>query len=267
MFSSFRVERDGRPVNGGLSGKARQLLKILAAHRRRPVPRDALIEMLRPDADPRAGAISLKVVAHRLRTALDPDRRLGEANAWISAEHGTYRLNPNAPIWVDAEVFRQRYDRGRQLEARGELQEARREFMRAEELYAGDYLEEDIYDDWTVLLREELHDIYLDLLQRLALLSLKSEAYHDVIRCCHKIVLSDPCREDAYRLLMQSHAALNQVARAGAWYAVCRATLAREVAAEPARETVETFEQLFRQAPAAVANGIDLRRVNAAQIA
>ena len=36
-----------------------------------------------------------------------------------------------------------------------------------------------------------------------------------------KIVLADPCREDAYRMLMSSHAALNQYARAGAWYAVC----------------------------------------------
>jgi Bacterial transcriptional activator domain len=61
-------------------------------------------------------------------------------------------------------------------------------------------------------------------------------------------VLADSCREDAYRLLIQSHAALNQIARAGAWYAVCRATLRREVSAVPSNETVGLFESLFEPA-------------------
>ncbi len=82
-------------------------------------------------------------------------------------------------------------------------------------------------------------------MSRLAELAGNAGDHQAVIRYCHKIVDADPCREDAYRTLMQSHASMNQLARAGAWYAVCRSLLQREMAAEPSAETRETFESLF----------------------
>ncbi len=244
MLSSFSVALDGHPINGRL-GKSGQLLKILAANYRRCVSKDALIEMLWPDGDPRTGAISLKVAAHKLRITLDPDKENGDEGTWIVAQDGTYRLNPAADIWIDTEAFREHYERGRALESQRQLADARNEFEQAEALYRSDYLEEDLYDEWTVVRREELRDLYLDSLQRLAHLALKDQAHADVIRYCHKIVLADPCREDAYRMLMRSHGALNQFARAGAWYAVCRMKLQREVDVPPSPETVEAFESLF----------------------
>lgn len=245
MLSSFEVVRDGKLVNGGLGGKARQLLKILAANRRKCLPRDLLIELIWPDSDPTAAAISLKVAAHNLRNGLEPVKRNGNTGRWIIAENGTYRLNPDADIWIDTEAFREHYEAGRSLQSAGQLVEARREFEKAETLYRGDYLEEDMYEDWTVVPREELRDLYLDVLGRLAQLARAEELHADVIRYCHKIVLADPCREDAYQMLMYSHGALGQLARAGSWYAVCRVALNREVGVAPSPDTVALFEGLF----------------------
>jgi DNA-binding SARP family transcriptional activator len=249
FLSSFRAIRAGAPITSHLTGKPRQFLKLLGANGRRHVPKDALIEMLWPEGHPGAGATSLKVVAHKLRTALEPEKETGEAGIWIEAAHGTYRLNPEAPVWIDVDVFRNHWRRGCVLQAEGRYAEARAEFAQAEELYAGDYLEEDLYEDWTIIPREQLKDIHLDVLQRLAELAERDDDHADVIRYCHKIVLADPCREDGYRMLMRSHGALNQLARAGAWYAVCRQTLAREVGMPPNAETIETFESLFQTAP------------------
>lgn len=245
MLSSFRVLRNGKSIDSNLGGKARQLLKILAAHRQRCLPKDLLIEMIWPNGDPSAAAISLKVAAHNLRSALDPDKKSGRTANWIIAENGTYRLNPDANIWLDIDHFRQHYQSGRSLEAKGLTTEARHEFEKADELYTGDYLEEDMYEDWTVVRREELRDLCLDTLGRLAHLALQESLHDDVIRYCHKIILADPCREDAYQMLMRSHGALNQLARAGSWYAVCRAALHREVGTLPTSETVSLFEGLF----------------------
>lgn len=248
LFSAFAVARDGKNITSRLGGKARQLLKILAVNRTRPLTKDALIETLWPDADPSSGVTSLKVAAHKLRSALDPDRNGPE---WVIAENGTYRLNPEAPIWIDVESFRRHYERGRILQSKGCIEEAADELAGAEELYQGDYLEEDMYEEWAIVKREELRDIYLDTLQRLAHIAVHYNRYSDVIRYCHKIVLADPCREDAYRMLMRSHAALSQFARAGAWYAVCRTSLQREVGAPPSEETVQAFESLFLREHAA----------------
>ena len=245
MLSSFQVYRNGERLNGTLVGRARQLLKILAANNRKCVPREVLIETIWPDSDPSTAAISLKVAAHNLRGALDPDKKTGSPGNWVIAENGTYRLNPEAEVWIDTEVFHELCRVGRRLEASGDLTAARLKYEEAESLYAGDYLEEDIYEDWTVIRREQLRDLHLNVLGRLAELACHDGLHADVIRYCHKIVLADPCREDAYRMLMQSHGALNQLARAGAWYAVCRVLLQREVGVTPSAETTSVFERLF----------------------
>lgn len=246
MLSMFQVSLDGQTINGGLGGKARQLLKILAANRQKCLPKDYLIDMIWPNSEPDAAAVSLKVTAHNLRSALDPNRSNGSPSYWVIAESGTYRLNPDANIWIDVDGFKDLYTTGRRLESNGDLTGAWRIFEQAESLYTGDYLEEDMYEDWTIIAREQLRDLYLDVLGRLANLALHERAHDDVIRYCHKIITADPCREDAYRLLMRSHGALNQVARAGAWYAVCRSVLQREVGVQLSPETVEEFERLFQ---------------------
>ena len=245
MFSSFRIALGDEPLQRSLGAKGTPLLKILAAHRRRPVPRDALIEMLWPGTDPSMGATSLKVAAHNLRRVLEPDKQPGTSGTWVLFEMGTYRLNPDADIWLDVECMEQRARQGLAFEAAGDLRRARAEYESAEALYAGDFLEEDIYEDWTIIRREQLRDVYLEILGRLAHLSHTERDHRAVIKYSHKVIEADPCREDAYRMLMESHGALNQPARAGAWYAVCRTMLQREIGTGPAPETVQVFESLF----------------------
>jgi LuxR family maltose regulon positive regulatory protein len=245
MLSTFRVTVDGAELNGQLGGKGRALLKILAAHRNRVLSRDALIELVWPDTDPATGATSLKVAAHNLRNVLEPGKPTGSQGRWIVFRDGTYSLSHDGGVWIDVLELDRHYRAGKQAEARGEISVARAEYHEAESLYAGDFLEEDIYDDWTIIPRERLRDLYLDVVSRLADLAVTSGDHREAIRYCHKIIDTDPCREDAYRTLMSSHGALNQHARAGAWYAVCRAMLKREMDAAPGRETVRVFESLF----------------------
>lgn len=247
MLSTFRVTIDGRPPDRQLGTKGKPLLKILAAQRHRTVTRDALIEMLWPGTDPSAGRTSLKVTAHNLRSLLEPQKAVGASGSWIIFEHGTYRLNPDAEIWIDVESMEQHARRGRRYEVEGDIRRAEAEYDAADALYSGDFLEEDIYEDWTIVRREELRDTYLDVVSRLMHLARARSDHRAAIKYCHRILNADPCREDAYRTLMQSHGAMNQLARAGAWYAVCRNFLHREMAAEPHAETTQAFEDLFRR--------------------
>lgn len=245
MMASFRVAVNGEDVTARLGGKARSLLKILASHRDRILPRDALMEMLWPDTDPVTGGVSLKVAAHNLRSILEPGRTAGTHDRWVVFRDGTYGLNRDAKVWIDTESLERHWRRGTAFQAAQEIELARREYREAERLYAGDLLEEDIYDDWTIIRREQLRDVYLEIVSNLAELAMQNGDARDAIRYCHKIIDADPCREDAYRMLMQCHGALNQHARAGAWYAVCRTMLKREIGASPGTDTVRAFESLF----------------------
>lgn len=246
MLSSFRIAVHGRALNRPLGAKGKPLLKVLAAHWPRFLPREMLIESLWPGVGPSAGNTSLKVAAHSVRSVLEPDKQAGSGGAWIRFQNGTYGLDPSANVWIDAHSFQQHARQARRYEASGEFAAARREYEAADALYAGDFLEEDIYAEWTILRREELRDTYLNVVTRLAEFARARGDYPAAIAYCHRIVEMDPCREDAYRTLMQSHASMNQLARAGAWYAVCRSFLNREMAVDPSPETTQAFENLFR---------------------
>ncbi|QXC63133.1 winged helix-turn-helix domain-containing protein [Aquihabitans sp. G128] len=59
------------------SRKARDALKVLICRRGRAIAREELIDLLWPEVDVATGRSRLSVVLSMLRTALDPDKRLG----------------------------------------------------------------------------------------------------------------------------------------------------------------------------------------------
>lgn len=239
LFSAFRVLVNGVPVQDQLGKKTKTLFKVLAANLGKRISKDILIDLVWPETDPAKGYASLKVAIHSLRTVL------GNGREWIVAKEGTYALAAGPHVWTDVQEFMRRWKQGKLLEQAGDMARAGQEYELAATLYTGDLLEDDLYEDWTIVSREQLKDIYLELMEKLAHLSLASGRHQETIRYCHNIILADPCHEDAYRMLMRSHAALNQIARAAAWYAVCRVMLQREMDALPASETVRAFERLF----------------------
>lgn len=244
LLGRFEVVRAGATVERWRRGKSRVLLKYLAAHRQ-PVPRDALIELLWPDAAPDDALNNLRVVLHALRADLRSAGDLdGRDVGFILSDGSTIRLNPAAPIWVDADAFSAHVSRGRLYERQRRLPEATREYEAAEALYRDDYLVEDTYEDWTHVRREELKDQYLMILARLADHCLHLRDAEGCIARCHRILEKDVCREDAYRRLMRSYALLGQRSRAAQWYALCVRTLRQEFNVGPSAQTQALYQQI-----------------------
>ncbi len=249
LLSAFRVAVHGRHVEGRLGEKARALLKVLAANRRQALSRDMLVETIWPSVEPAKGYTSLKVAAHQVRAVIEPDRHGRPVERWLLSRDGTYCLNDAAGIWIDVEALERYWNLGRVLEAGGRLAEAVAVYRQAAALYIGDFLQEDLYADWTIVRREGLRDIYLALLGRLARISYAQGAFEDAIHYAHKIVLMDPCHEEGYQTLLRSHARLDQFGRASAWYTVCRLMLKRELGMEPSEKTVRLFQSLVKRQP------------------
>jgi DNA-binding SARP family transcriptional activator len=164
----FAVLRNGGPVavSEWQSRKARDLLKILVAHRGRAVSRDVLMELLWPDEDPTKTANRLSVALNVVRGILDPERRL-EQDHLVAGERDAVRLVV-AHVPVDLEEFST--TAGEALNAvRGDDANAPALLEHAEILYGGDFLEEDRYEDWAAATRDEARATYLDVLHALAL--------------------------------------------------------------------------------------------------
>ncbi|MGH2699002.1 MAG: tetratricopeptide repeat protein, partial [Actinomycetota bacterium] len=167
-LGGFAVLRNGRPVPAAewQSKKARDLLKLLVARRGRPTPRDLLAETLWPDEDPAKLANRLSVALSIVRTALDPDR-LFPPERFIVSDQDAVALDLSS-VAVDVEAFLADADAGLDLERQGRTAEAHDLLVAAEATYAGDFLEEDLYEDWSIPLREEARAAFISVSSALA---------------------------------------------------------------------------------------------------
>ena len=166
-LGGFRVFRDGEPVPASAwqSKKARTLLKVLIARRGRPTPREALMELLWPGDDPVRLANRLSVALATLRAVLDPVKH-HPPEYFVTTDREAVRLEL-AHVSVDVERFLAHADAGLAARRGGRTREALAHFEAAEALYAGDFLEEDAYEDWASALREDAIASYAAVLRAL----------------------------------------------------------------------------------------------------
>ncbi len=245
----FEVSSAWNQVERWQSVKAKSVIQYLMTRPRGPVIKDILMETLWPDCDPRAASNNLKAAMHGLRRALGQLFDEKEGFPYVLFIQGSYLINPEIELWVDVEEFEQHWVLGRRWEREGKEAQAIREFELAETLYRGDYLEDEPYENWTLLRREALKDIYLIILGKLADHFMGTADYENCIIYCQKILAKDPCREDAYRRLMRGYSRLGQRNRALHWYQICRRTILAELDTDPDRETTALYHQLLRNDP------------------
>lgn len=229
----FSLQLSGNPVPIPTSGRPLAILKYLAARAGKPTPRDMLLEALWPNATPDVSTNRLRVAIHALR------RDLGSDAAHL-VEHldGCYAFSSNSPPQLDTELFERAWRSGVEAERAGDTQAAVEFLEVAESLYRGDFLEDDIYEDWTMVEREFLRDIFLNVLTKLAAFSMEIRDYSSCQDRCRQIIRHDLCNEEAYRILMEAHMGVGQPGRALQWYAICETNLRRELNIEPSERLV-----------------------------
>jgi DNA-binding SARP family transcriptional activator len=209
-LGAFQLVRAGAvvPTSAWRSRKAREVLKILLARRGRPVTREFLMEALWPGEPPDPLANRLHVAVSTLRSVLDPDRELA-GDTYLVTDDDSVRLRLDH-LAVDVELFLADAATGRQLLRAGRDTEAFSRLARAESRYGGDFLEEDLYQDWAVPVREQARAAYLEVAGRLAE---HAEATGDVaaaIRFRLRILEHDPYDERAHLRLVSTFASVGR---------------------------------------------------------
>lgn len=246
-FGNFEIHLNWKKINEWHSLKAKSLLKFLVSRKKKPVAKEVLLETLWPNCDPQVGKNNLKAAVYSLRHTLSPDEEGSQVPQLILFSEGQYLINPEVELWVDVEEFERHWLAGHKLEKERETEEAMKEYRLAEELYRGDYLEDDHYAEWTLLPREALKDTYLTILGRLAKSSFESEDYESCILYSQKILAKDVCHEEAYRWLIRCYGRMGNSRRARQWYEVCASTLKKELDTLPDRKTVTLYHQLLNE--------------------
>jgi len=238
----FRVFRDHQMIVDWLGLKGKSIFKYLVERHHTPIFKDVLVEVFWPDADLVNARRNLHQAIYSLRQTLRqgrPDIRV------ILSERDHYQINPDLELWLDFEEFERHVKAGRRLEAAGNVAGAMVEYGRAEELYQGDFLEEDLHEDWTSPSRERIKTEYLDLTDRISAHYARQGDYLAAISLCQKVLARENCHETAHRRLMSCYQAMGQTSAAARQYQRCVETLDTELGAAPSAETQRLFKTIL----------------------
>ncbi len=242
-FGSFEVYYRGIHIPQRRCGKVAAVLKYLAARPRQHISRDVLLEVLWPGAAPGIANNRLKVAVYHLRQTFALAVP-AESEPVILFQDDHYCFNPQMQVWTDVEAFRGNWQAGLRLERNGSLAEAVPFYEQAVQLYRGDFLEEDRFEEWTLAPREELKDTYLTALDKLSHYWFQVGQLDRAVEGWKRIVATDAWREDTYRHLMVCTSRAGQIGLALHWYNLCVQVLRDQLELPPAAETVALYERI-----------------------
>ncbi|MBI1880748.1 MAG: winged helix-turn-helix domain-containing protein [Chloroflexi bacterium] len=237
----FRVYRNGQLITDWNSLKGQAIFKYLLTHQGAFITKDILMAVFWPEADPEAARRNLHQAIYSLRQTLKQNQPDFQP---IQFDNDCYFLNPAISFWVDCQQFERHVQTGQRLETAGCLAEAMAEYGLAEQLYRGDFLEEDLYEDWASLHREHWRNIYLDLADRLSEHYLKHGDVAAAMTLCEKILALDNCNEQAHRRLMQCYQTQGQRHMAVRQYRQCVQTLKTELDVPPDEQTQSLYKKI-----------------------
>ncbi len=241
MLGGFRLLVHGQEVTDAAwkRKKARQLLKFVLSRPHHRVLKEEALELFWPESDPTAASINLRSTLHAIRQALEPGGRASDGGA-IVADRDTIGLQPGLDVWVDADTFER---------LAMEAQRTARPLPLLEEacaLYAGEYLPEDLYEDWTGPRREALRRTWSELEFQLAQVHVQRGEPQAAVPELQRLLRSDRSDERAAQELMRVLIQLGRRSDAARVFQGLEQALRDDLGVEPSDASRELYRQVAR---------------------
>lgn len=242
LLGGLRIAIGDRPIERCASSRARAVFAYLVTHRDALVSRDQLMDQFWRDALPRDARNSLNVALHSFRRAC---KQAGDVPI-IVYHDGFYSINSDIEVWSDVHEFLNLVERGQQLEVAHRITLAIEAYEQALAIYQGDFLADCPYQDWSMVMREKLRFLHLDMLDRLSVIYLSNGQFGACVTLCQLILARDSCREDAHCRLMIAYARQDQHTLAIRQYQICTEALRKELDVQPNERTSMLCDRIRR---------------------
>jgi predicted ATPase/DNA-binding SARP family transcriptional activator len=230
LLGAFAVRVAGTPVADGAwrLRRAKSLVKALALAPERRLHREQVVELLWPGGEP---------VGNGLHQVLYSARRALGAGEHLLLRDDVIALAGD-DVWIDVDAFERAAAAARHAQTIDS-------YRAASDLYAGELLPEDRYEDWTTARRESLRETHLALLVELAELQAGADDVGGAIATLQRAVVEDELHEVAHRALIRLFAQDGRRQQALSQYQQLREVLRRELAADPDPETRRLYREIL----------------------
>ncbi len=222
LLGSLNLIWDDKPLAIPGSPTIRSLLAYLIFNHNHPIARDRLLGMFWPERSDSQARRALSNALWRIRQTLGP------AGVRLAAEPNciTFILNPHDEL--DIVAF---------------ADKTINEPDQAVAFYQGDFMEE-CYDDWAILERERLNELYLGTLERLINFQKQQGRYDQAIAYALRLVAADPLRETAHQDLMRLYHLVGRPQAALEQYTKLCELLSIELGVTPMPATAALYDEI-----------------------
>lgn len=196
-FDQLRIFKQNAEVDLSKtkSRKARDLLRYMIVYRRRSVPNEVLCEMFWPGMD-------YQFAKSNLHSTMYLVKRLLGSNFILSTDSG-YIFDPNNEVWVDADEFERII---KSAESKDISDEQRILLIeKALSIYKGDFMKENLYEDWVLPHRESYKEMYINALVELSTIYLTVGNISKAIEKAQIAFREDPFNEIACMTMMKAY--------------------------------------------------------------
>ena len=218
--------------------KVASLIKLLALAPSHRLHRERAMDLMWPDLGLRAASNNLRQTLHVARKTLHPDPQISSHNLSVSGEQ--LLKCPQGRIWVDVDAFEEAANiaRGSKVPAA---------YRAALELYSGELLPEDRYEEWAESRREDLRQRFLSLLVELAGLYKERGSEEDLalaVQALQRVLAEESTNEEAHMGLMRLYASSGRSGEALRQYGRLSETLSSALDGEPGASARSLREEI-----------------------
>ena len=234
-FGEFRVWRGPHKLepNDWKREKARQLFQLLVSHRDKWLHRDQIIHILWADSSVDNASNYLKVILSTLNQIVEPDRTKGEPSFFVERRQDGYRINPNACVILDTDLFIQNIENGTPSALKNALN-----------LYQGRYFEDSNIQEWLMVEDQYFHQQFLLAADKLISQYIQEQAFNAALEVTHQVLAIDKLWEPAYRFQMEVFHGLSRHSMVQKVFRQCQIVFREELNSSLSAETVDLYEAL-----------------------
>ena len=228
------------------SKKTLKLFKLLLVNYKKEINSEQIVEKIWPTTNLSKGIKRVYDTIYQLRKVLDG----GQQESYILKSPQGYSLNDDKDYWLDWAEFTSVYNKYKGFNLNNslsnvELYQAIEELESAIDLYQGDFMENDRYEQWIELPRIHYREVMLNIIMLLAKMSYKLHNNDKALQYLEFGIEEAPYREDFYLLAMKILHHEDRCWKVAFLYKKCKEAMERELGISPSSRLKEEYNRII----------------------